>query len=601
MKKALALFFGIVLSVPFILVSCASGSGGNRASLGIIPENIIDPAEVQVPQFTPVEDYVLTDSMKEKLAAYHSGLMNFSTNTFPHEMMAGLGNPDVTATEAYVRWNDLEPREGEYNWEKLDKVIDLWSTADKIIELRIVAADSATNITPRWVFDDYNIRRITHGDFFDFEMKRGGYTLSDAAVRTNDPEKVRGQRWSVYAEGGKDTAFFTMKQSRAVDSGKIYSAQLDYKAHTDGIYYMRFIDTMSGAASEDVAFWKGSAGTSASKSATFSLNQPGKWVLEVGTVSGGAISLDNIAVQEVRSGFSIPAYPNFFDPRFQALYERLVVAVKERYGDNPHVEVIQVGPVGRWDEIMLDWQESPGNDNFAQQWQAYGYTDTVYLEHIKWSMNLYRKYFPDHYLRINTAYGLPEVGDTTLIWRQAAELAAEKGIQIKQNGLQEKYFGYGGDTPFPWAAEKARNRPESNIIYETAGQVFRNDTGIGTPIGHPITLFNAAIVQAVDGMFLYPDDIITRRVRAYHHYAVESFGFPLINRWYTRFGSWSVGNETHPEMITWDNIWMRMRPYGSAGTKMTLREIDGEKCTVTDENDPLIILDIDDRARYVNP
>ncbi len=60
---------------------------------------------------------------------------------------------------AYLRlaWGYLEPREGEFHWDVLDRVIDPWVKAGKKISFRISCKETSWQLdgycTPKWVFD----------------------------------------------------------------------------------------------------------------------------------------------------------------------------------------------------------------------------------------------------------------------------------------------------------------------------------------------------------------------------------------------------------------------------------------------------------------
>ena len=60
---------------------------------------------------------------------------------------------------AYLRlaWGYLEPQEGQYNWEIIDKIIDPWVAAGKKISFRVSCKETGMQLngyaTPKWVFD----------------------------------------------------------------------------------------------------------------------------------------------------------------------------------------------------------------------------------------------------------------------------------------------------------------------------------------------------------------------------------------------------------------------------------------------------------------
>lgn len=65
---------------------------------------------------------------------------------------------DNVVSTGYMRysWSAIEPREGEYNWDIIDKAINNYSNAGKKFAFGIMCANTSydtTYITPKWVFD----------------------------------------------------------------------------------------------------------------------------------------------------------------------------------------------------------------------------------------------------------------------------------------------------------------------------------------------------------------------------------------------------------------------------------------------------------------
>ena len=60
---------------------------------------------------------------------------------------------------AYLRvaWGYLEPKEGEFNWQLLDQIVDPWVAAGKRVSFRVSCKETNMQLdgyaTPKWVFD----------------------------------------------------------------------------------------------------------------------------------------------------------------------------------------------------------------------------------------------------------------------------------------------------------------------------------------------------------------------------------------------------------------------------------------------------------------
>jgi hypothetical protein len=66
----------------------------------------------------------------------------------PTSELSELRDPAVYGVSWRFRWKTIEPREGQYNWELMDKVLQATSTAGKKVMLRVTAG----MFTPDWVY-----------------------------------------------------------------------------------------------------------------------------------------------------------------------------------------------------------------------------------------------------------------------------------------------------------------------------------------------------------------------------------------------------------------------------------------------------------------
>ena len=59
--------------------------------------------------------------------------------------------PGTSVVYLRVLWNDLEPKEGEFNWDIFDSVAQNWIKAGKQLAFRVICCNQTENATPDWV------------------------------------------------------------------------------------------------------------------------------------------------------------------------------------------------------------------------------------------------------------------------------------------------------------------------------------------------------------------------------------------------------------------------------------------------------------------
>jgi hypothetical protein len=86
-------------------------------------------------------------------------LLFFATPN-PSRDEAAAANPHLLGALLTVYWSEIEPQEGRYDWQAVDRRIQLWVKAGKKVALRIMwvssgnwPAPAADRPTPAWVFD----------------------------------------------------------------------------------------------------------------------------------------------------------------------------------------------------------------------------------------------------------------------------------------------------------------------------------------------------------------------------------------------------------------------------------------------------------------
>ncbi len=86
---------------------------------------------------------------------YDNGITKYCAHYDPNDTLEDFPLMD----HAYLRlaWGYLEPKEGEFNWQLLDQIVDPWVAAGKRVSFRVSCKETSMQLdgyaTPKWVFD----------------------------------------------------------------------------------------------------------------------------------------------------------------------------------------------------------------------------------------------------------------------------------------------------------------------------------------------------------------------------------------------------------------------------------------------------------------
>jgi len=523
-----------------------------------------------------------------------NGFVNMARQTFTYESTAGVLRPDIATVEVAAHWDMIEHEEGVYNWALMDEGIRNWSSQGKKVTLALATADNLADVTPEWLFEKYNVRRIIDGQWDDFEMSRNRYTPSSLARLTEDPSLVLAGSRSLAVESGEGGHPGFLSSVYSITPPLSYSVQFDVKALADSKLWVKAVP--ADPAAEAIAYsWTLAAGDSGTKTATFRLQgKTGEYKIVWGMDGPGSLVLDHINAVPLASPkvLRIPGFPNYFDPVFREKYEKLVSAMAERYANHPGVNRVIVGGVGRWEEVMLD---NDVKGTLDPQWLSLGYNKDMYLEHIRWCMELYKKYFPEKQLLIQMAYGLHEQTNRNFIYRRVAQLAVERGIGIKQNGMSQLYDTWDAYTDASYMMNRMRHKPGIPTIYEAGSSIGPNTNEF---FGHPISFINRAMLDGVDGLYMFPYDVASKEVNPYFHYAHEQMGRAVFTKLYARLGDFSGEQARMTRLVKIRNIWQGLRQYDAPGATPVFTTLNGEKTVMTAAGNSRILFDVDDRQQY---
>jgi hypothetical protein len=496
-------------------------------------------------------------------------------------------NVNVMGAEANFTWGQLEPEEGVYNWDLIDQYVDLYKQAGRSLTLRTSAAYFQPDDSPRWLFNQYGVRRIAVESIFTgFEGGTGAYSLGSGAVTSNlvknAPTDINGN----YAWG---TGELVSSGSHVFSGVNGQIVGFDYKALSDGKLTVKVIDAYGKVSI--VGSFELQAGESGSKNIDVPATVIGGEHEIVWEYEGNAVSLDNLSISEDRPGWYSAGnltYPDYFNDMYKEKFENFVKALTDRYQDNKTIDTVTVGGYGVYSELGLTGS--------LEQWTAYGYTDEKYIEHVKWCAELYKKYFKDSKtLILHTYTGDVPSGNADYISYKAASFAADNGFTMKTNSLQAKlteYRGLGG-TGWAYMVNRYKHDSDVKVIHETAGQSGNPST---LYMGHPLSVLNRAIIDGVDRYWLYWSDSYQDYPAKYLHYANEQAGAGLFTNLYIRFGYYDFVDENGTATHTHTNIMNGLWLYENDWTVMEY--VDGVQAISTMDNLEPVEISVDDRQKY---
>jgi hypothetical protein len=429
----------------------------------------------------------------------------------------------------------------------------------------------------------------------DVEAGPRYWKLTDNAGLTRDPALVLSGHASILISNnapGYVAAVMNDPATFPILQGQGYSAGFEFRALSSATIRLRLVSQAPpfDMLDEQVITLKaGDSGNQKWYYPAFVWRE--KTVLEIGLVGPGQVVIDDLRWS--RWSDRVTCYPDYFNPVFREKWEQFITAFAARYAQHPGVGRISVGGFGRWEEVILD-DDVPGL--LDAQWLARGFTQEKYLQQITWSMDLYKRLFPDKPLRICLAYGLKKQNDPDLIYRRVAQAAVARGIGLKQNGLSEKYDAWDDVTSTSYLFNRYRFHPGISLTYETGGQISRVAKHFSQ--GHPLSVLNRGMIDGTDYLFLYGSDINARHVHKYLGYTSDLLGAPLLTTFYSRLGDFSLVMEHTPSPQEYRNQWLGLREFSTDGADPLLTFRNGEPCAATRQGLPHIVFDVDDRQQY---
>lgn len=519
----------------------------------------------------------------------------------------------ITSANILTSWGTIEKNEGVYDWSYVDKCISDFKAAGKKVSIHISATNFSINDTPDYLFSKYNVRRVVAGYWESFESTADkGYVLYGTKTTSNPISGSKSLQMStVYPKTMLETGatqIFNLAKGITNPSYKpttplyanrpspSFCLQFSYRANTNSSFIAKAYSISNPSNAPVETSWTALSGEYGTKTFTFT-PLTDDYKVEIKLVSGN-LTLDNINICDMVTMYYVGSlcFPNYFDPIFKAKYELFVKTFADRYNNDPAIDAIAVGGYGRWDEMTISGDEP---NVFEDQWTTFGFTNDNYVNHVKWCMDTYKKYFTNKNLFAGT------VGWNSESWRdqnyidwKVGSYAARNGIGIKYNGWQAMCSEWGSpSTGFQFLANRYKYDKNVSASYEECGQI--NNTGMSEIMGHPISLFNKALLDNNDYLWLYPEDLSQTYINRYQHYANEMAGSALITKLYNQFSRNDYFSPKAMQTFNLKNIWMGIYQKDlNFGTNYTYLSINGQKAVQTNATADRISISIDDRLKY---
>lgn len=513
----------------------------------------------------------------------------------------------IHRAEISVEWKDVFKSRNEYDWSIIDKNIEVWKKAGKKVIIRIMTANSRPYCTSRKLIDDEKIRLICNGTFTDFEGKLStdGFELMNATIGGNSSKYVE-----IKNNRKKTCEVLALSKEKKLNPNTDYLLQCDIsklqKINNSKPAKIHIVVQSETNPSKKLCF-TGILQSDSSQlfSKEISIDSVDNYRLKLEIENAEYCQFDNLnLIRTTGRRYTHTGFPNYFSDEFKKVFRLFMKEMALRYNNNPTVDAIAVSGIGRWEEMLLNESEDPKEiqENYYRQWRAYGYTDISYLKNVvEWSMDLTKKLFPEKELILQISPMNNGYKNEDFIYRRSAAMAISKGISIKQNGMSEKYDTWASTSDPAYIMNRYRFSPIAKCYYETAGRINVNSSNA---MGHPESLINRVIIDGVDNLYLYKEDILEPNVQKYFAYADSLMHNPFVSSLYCNLGAYTLANikpnRPNFDTLTYYNNWLGLRQYSNADDSKAFiyDAVLKSKGYRTDKINPELIIDVDDRLLY---
>jgi hypothetical protein len=161
----------IIAGVGFLVVSSMAGQHAAPVTQTQTPTNSAGNASTSATTSAATSASTSAGTTTNGTA---KGIFQFSA----HNTAANVDNPYIQGTTMNYYWSQLEPQQGQYNWQIIDQDMQPWVTNHKKVILRVATSGwtawdtNAGKATPQWVYDSgvqsvVEIDRSTHPAYWD--------------------------------------------------------------------------------------------------------------------------------------------------------------------------------------------------------------------------------------------------------------------------------------------------------------------------------------------------------------------------------------------------------------------------------------------------
>jgi len=488
-----------------------------------------------------------------------------------------------------------------------------YKAAGKKVALRIASASFSINDSPDYLYSKYNIRRVVAGYWENFEKGDKGYVIHgikttnalsgmyslQMSSTNKQPIIETGSSHFLDIWNGITNPSFNPTQPVYKYQSQGFCVQFDFKANRTTTFYAKAYSKSLGNQAADSLEWTVNEGETGSRTLEFKPKYfRSDYKVEIGIVSGN-LTIDNVNICDMKTAYYVGTlcFPNYFDTKFRERYEVFVQTMANRYKDEPALNSICVGGYGRWEEMTLS--DDVEVNRFEDQWLTYGFTNENYINHVKWCIDTYKKYFPTKRVYAGSVgWNTDYYRDQTMIDWKIAGYAAMHGVGIKYNGWQAMCGDWGSTgVGFFYQANRYKFEKNTWTMFEEGGQI--NNNGLTEIMGHPISLLNRAAIDGIDYSWMYQNDLQDPFINRYFHYANEMAGCALFTKMYNQFGTYKYHSSQTGIDSNLKNIWLGVFQNDlNTGSKWTYTTINGQRAVQTNATNHRISLSIDDRQKY---
>jgi hypothetical protein len=521
---------------------------------------------------------------------------------------------EIYGTEIHSTWGEIEKVEGVYDWSYIDQVIAQYKAQGKTIGLNLVTANFSINDSPDYLYSKYNIRRIAAGYWENFEKADKGYVLHTPKTSTNPLSGSYSLRLAsaTKAKMIETGANHVLNRSTGITNPSFkpnnivypyaspgFCLQFDFRANSATTFYAKANSVSLGELNSFYQEWSANAGESGSKTFQFSPSA-NDYRVEIGIVSGD-LSIDNVNICDMKTAYYVGTlcFPNYFDIKFNERYEIFIQALANKYKDEPGLSSVCIGGYGRWEEMTLCDDQEP--NRFEDQWTTYGFTNQKYIEHVKWCIDTFKKYFQNKKLYTGAVgWSTDSFRDQTLIDWAVQGYAAKNGVGIKYNGWQTKCSEWGSEgVSIFYQMNRYKQDPGVLTFFEEGAQLNNSSQFLTQIMGHPVSLLNRAAIDGIDYQWMYQLDAEDSYTTRYFHYSNEMAGSALFTKLYNKFEGnvYTSPKSGKTSVLKNINNGLFQKDYDE-GTKYTYTTWNGEKVIQTNTGNSRIELSIDDRQKY---